>query len=214
MQGQRMSEQAPRPGLRLRRGSSADFDPVSALHAAVAAEGTWIGAEAPVEWTPERRQAWCRTADDEQHGAWFLAEDDAAEDDAADSAGGDAARLVGYLAVTRSGREHAEFGMMVAAGHRGRGIGGGLLDAAVAWCRDAAVSKLSCQVWPHNGGALALYRSRGFLVEGRLRRHWRRRNGQLWDAVVMGLVLDQHSPGSGLADAELLRPTGADPTPT
>jgi ribosomal protein S18 acetylase RimI-like enzyme len=95
--------------------------------------------------------------------------------------------------------------MAVAAPHRGLGVGGALLDAAIAWCRDAALSKISCQVWPPNGAALALYRSRGFLVEGRLRRHWRRRNGELWDAIVMGLVLDEHSPGFGLADAGVIR---------
>lgn len=161
------------------------------MYSAVAAEGLWIGGEAPVEWTLERRQTWHRTADDEDCGAWFLAEDDGAH-------------LVGYLSIFRRGAEHAEFGMAVEAAHRGQGIGGRLLDAAIAWCRAASVSKLSCQVWPHNGGALALYRSRGFLVEGRLRRHWRRRDGQLWDVVVMGLVLDQYSPGSGLSDAELL----------
>ncbi len=152
-------------------------------------EGLWIAAEAPVDWTSQRSAAWGRTADDEGLGAWFLATDDAAQ-------------LVGYLTVTRAGVEHAEFGMAVSAAHRGLGVGGALLDAAVAWCRAAALSKINCQVWPHNGAALALYRSRGFLIEGRLRRHWRRGNGQLWDAIMMGLVLDEHSPGSGLADAE------------
>jgi RimJ/RimL family protein N-acetyltransferase len=188
----RVSEQSSRLGYTVRRGTSADFDAVSTLYSAVAAEGLWIGAESPVEWSPQRREAWCRTADEEDRGAWFLAEDDAAQ-------------LLGYLTVFRSGAEHAEFAMAVAAAHRGRGIGGGLLDAAVAWCRTATVSKVSCQAWPHNGGALGLYRSRGFVIEGRLRRHWRRSNGQLWDAVVMGLVLDDRSPGSGLADSELLR---------
>jgi ribosomal protein S18 acetylase RimI-like enzyme len=95
--------------------------------------------------------------------------------------------------------------MAVAAARRGLGVGGALLDTAVAWCRSMALSKISCQVWPHNGAALALYRSRGFLIEGRLRRHWRRRNGQLWDTITMGLVLDEYSPGSGLADAEVIR---------
>jgi RimJ/RimL family protein N-acetyltransferase len=51
-------------------------------------------------------------------------------------------------------------------------------------------------VWPHNGAALRLYERTGFVVEGRLRRHWRRRNGELWDALLMGLVLDTSSPGS------------------
>jgi RimJ/RimL family protein N-acetyltransferase len=44
-------------------------------------------------------------------------------------------------------------------------------------------------VWPHNDRAIALYEKLGFVEEGRLRRHYRRRNGELWDAVVMGLVL-------------------------
>jgi len=187
-----VGEQAPGFGFSVRRGSSIDFDAVSALRSAVAAEGLWIGAEAPVEWTTQRREAWCRTADDEDHGAWFLANDDTAQ-------------LVGYLLVTRAGAERADLSMAVATAHRGCGVGGALLDAAVAWCRAAALSKISCQVWPHNGAALALYRSRGFLIEGRLRRHWRRRNGQLWDTITMGLVLDEYSPGSGLADAEVIR---------
>jgi RimJ/RimL family protein N-acetyltransferase len=184
-----MARQTPGPGFRVRRGSSGDFDLVSTLYTAVAAEGLWIGGELPVVWTSQRREEWCRVADDDERGAWFLAE-------------GDAGELLGYLSVRRGGDEHADFAMAVAASHRGRGIGGGLLDAMVAWCRAASVSKINCQVWPHNGGALALYRSRGFVIEGRLRRHWRRRNGQLWDAVVMGLVFDEHSPGSGLADAQ------------
>ena len=187
-----MGEQARGRGFSVRRGSSIDFDAVSALYSAVAAEGLWIGAEAPVEWTPQRREAWCRAADEEDRGGWFVADDDAAQ-------------LVGYLAVVRAGAERADFSMAVAAAHRGHGVGGALLDAAVGWCRTAALSKISCQVWPHNGAALALYRSRDFNIEGRLRRHWRRRNGQLWDTIAMGLVLDELSPGSGLADAEVIR---------
>jgi RimJ/RimL family protein N-acetyltransferase len=173
----------------VRRGTSADFDAVRALHSAVAAEGLWLGSEAPVEWTPERIESWRCTADDESLGAWFLAEE---------------ADAIGYLALTRSRGGPADFAMAVVAAHRGRGVGGALLDASVAWCRERSVAKLACQVWPHNGGAIALYRSRGFAVEGRLRRNWRRRNGELWDAVVMGLVLDEDAPGSGLADAGAL----------
>ena len=44
--------------------------------------------------------------------------------------------------------------------------------------------------------ALALYRKFGFVEEARLRRHYRQRNGQLWDGVGMGLILDWESPGS------------------
>ena len=63
-----------------------------------------------------------------------------------------------------------------------------------------AVHKVTLTVWPHNGRAIALYRKFGFEVEGRLVRHHRRRNGELWDVLSMGVVLDTSSSGSGLDD--------------
>ena len=46
-----------------------------------------------------------------------------------------------------------------------------------------------------NTRAIGLYEKLGFVVEGRYRRHWRRRDGSLWDSLLMGLVLDETSPG-------------------
>ncbi len=86
--------------------------------------------------------------------------------------------------------------MGVADGWRGRGIGSLLMEQAVAWSRDQGAHKISLEVWPHNTGARALYEKFGFVAEGRLRRHWRRANGELWDSIPMGLVLDETSPGS------------------
>jgi RimJ/RimL family protein N-acetyltransferase len=40
----------------------------------------------------------------------------------------------------------------------------------------------------------------GFVEEGYLRRHYRRRNGQLCDAVMMALVLDETSSGPTFDD--------------
>jgi nitric oxide reductase subunit B len=43
--------------------------------------------------------------------------------------------------------------------------------------------------------------SRGFVIEGRLVRHYRRRQtNELWDSVIMSLVLDHTSPGSPYGD--------------
>jgi ribosomal protein S18 acetylase RimI-like enzyme len=95
-------------------------------------------------------------------------------------------------------------GMMVAREHRRQGIGGRLLDESLRWARERGLHKVDLEVWPHNAAAIALYRSRGFAVEGRLRRHYRRANGQLWDSVPMGLVLDTQSPGSSHPDADNL----------
>jgi ribosomal protein S18 acetylase RimI-like enzyme len=97
--------------------------------------------------------------------------------------------LAGVLGIEVQGYGVAEFGMMVAADRRRTGIGSALLDAAIEWARGAGAHKVALQVWPDNEAAVALYRKFGFVEEGRLLRHYRRRNGELWDAVVMGLQL-------------------------
>jgi RimJ/RimL family protein N-acetyltransferase len=61
---------------------------------------------------------------------------------------------------------------------------------AVTRARTAGAHKIALQVWPHNAAALALYERFGFRREGYLTGHYRRRSGELWDAVVMGLRLD------------------------
>ena len=124
-------------------------------------------------------RAGCRHAD----GATFLAELDGV--------------LVGLLGVTLA-RGRADFGMMVRSGHRGRGIGSALTGACVAWCREHGAHKVTLEVWPHNERAIALSRTFGFREEGRFLRHHRRRNGELWDSIPMGLVLDTTSPDATL----------------
>jgi ribosomal protein S18 acetylase RimI-like enzyme len=111
--------------------------------------------------------------------------------------------VVGSLSL-RVHHDVGSLGMMVARHHRRQGIGGRLLDESLRWARERGLHKVDLQVWPHNAAAIALYRSRGFTVEGRLRRHYRRASGELWDSVIMGLVLDTHSPGSPYPDAQNL----------
>ncbi len=103
--------------------------------------------------------------------------------------------------------------MMVARERRGQGIGGRLLDDSLRWGRESGLHKVDLGVWPHNAAAIALYRSRGFTVEGRLRRHFRRANGELWDVVTMGIVLDTQSPGSSYPDAEISVGAGSGDVP-
>jgi RimJ/RimL family protein N-acetyltransferase len=150
-----------------------DLDALVDLYAAVAEEGRWIGAEAPVDKVERRaRFEGSIRRDDAQ---MLVAEDDG--------------HIVGELAIEVAGYGVADFGMMVAADARGRGVGSALLSAAIDWARQAGAHKVALQVWPHNEAAIALYRKFGFEQEGRLRRHYRRRNGELWDAVIMGLLL-------------------------
>lgn len=158
----------------MRPATVEDLDAIVDLYAAVAEEGRWIGAEAPVDKIERRTKFESSIRRDDAQ--FFVAED-----------GG---HITGELGIEVAGYGVADFGMMVAADARGAGVGSALLSAAVDWARGAGAHKVALQVWPHNEAAIALYRRFGFEHEGVLRRHYRRRNGELWDAVMMGLPLD------------------------
>lgn len=93
----------------------------------------------------------------------------------------DRGRLVGHVTVQREGHpvtHHvASLSIAVAADARGRGIGRRLMDEAIAWAARAGVEKLVLSVYPHNEAAIGLYRSLGFVEEGRLARHSRKSYG-------------------------------------
>jgi ribosomal protein S18 acetylase RimI-like enzyme len=163
----------PRAAVTVRRATEADLDAMVALYAAVAEEGRWIAAEPPVDRDHRRR----RFAEDlgADHVVSLVAD-----------AGGE---LVGLLHLYLAGYGVADLGMLVADGWRRRGVGSALLRAAIDRARHAGAHKIALQVWPHNQAAIALYERFGFRHEGRLRRHYRRRSGELWDAIVMGLPL-------------------------
>jgi RimJ/RimL family protein N-acetyltransferase len=97
--------------------------------------------------------------------------------------------FVGSLHIFGNRFGVGEFGMGVARPWRGRGVGSALLTAAIEKARGDGLHKLSLEVFPHNEAAIALYRRFGFLEEGRRVKHYRRANGELWDSIVMGLLL-------------------------
>jgi len=165
----------------VRPATAGDVDALVELYAAVAAEGRWIAGEVPID-RDRRRARWAEMLE-RSDAATFVA----------DAAG----QLVGQLGIELARYGVADLGMLVAEGWRGRGVGSALMEAAIGWARDAGAHKIALQVWPHNQAAIALYEKFGFQREGYLRRHYRRRSGELWDAVVMGLLLPEPGPGSG-----------------
>lgn len=100
-----------------------------------------------------------------------------------------AGELVGSLHVEVHRFGVGELGMAVARPWRGRGVGSALVAAAIARARGEGLHKLSLEVFPHNEAAIALYRKFGFVEEGRRVKHYRRASGELWDSIVMGLLL-------------------------
>lgn len=165
--------------LGIRPATPQDFDIWFALYDEVAAEGRWIGGEHPTD-REMRRQNFER----------YLGSDEAVM-----LLGEVRGELVGNVGVELR-RGVAEFGMLVEASWRGRGVGSKLLQACIDWAREHGAHKVSLEVWPNNHAAIALYRKFGFEQEAVRRRHYRRRNGELWDALIMGLILDWDSPAS------------------
>ena len=170
--------------LGVRRARREDVDALVELFVAVVDEERWLGAEPPVD-PAAQRERFLEHVDGSAKGASVVAV--AGEE------------IVGHARVDLAPYNVTGLWMMVAAPWRGRGVGGALVDAIVEASRELGAHKVALQVWPHNQAARRLYRRHGFVEEGLLRRHYRRRNGELWDAVVMGLVLDETSPGCPLS---------------
>jgi RimJ/RimL family protein N-acetyltransferase len=159
----------------VRRARPEDVDGSLGLLEAIAEERKYILTEPPIDRERRRQRQLEMLQSDETQ--LFVAE-----------ANGE---IVGELsAFRRATTGPATIGMGVAAAWRGRGVGTALMQACLDWAREAGVHKLSLEVFPWNEGAIALYRKFGFVEEGRLRRHYRRRSGELWDVLVMGLVLE------------------------
>lgn len=153
----------------IRPAQAADARALAELFAAVAAERDGIASEPPVD-IKERAALFARSA----AGSTVASAD---------------GRVIGMLHVEVSRHGFGELGMLVDRGWRGRGVGTALVAAAADWARGQGLHKLSLEVFAHNTAAIALYRKAGFTEEGRRVKQYRRANGELWDSIVMGLVL-------------------------
>jgi RimJ/RimL family protein N-acetyltransferase len=162
----------------LRLAEAGDFHAYFDAFEAVAAEGRWMGAEAPLD-RDARRAAFDRAVEGD-NSVLYLAE-----------AGGS---IVGSIYASVSGGV-VDLGMFVVSGQRGGGIGSALLEAVIDWARRQGAHKVSLAVWPTNYPAIGLYARYGFRLEGTRRRHYRRRSGAVWDATWMGLILDHDTAG-------------------
>jgi predicted acetyltransferase len=175
-----------RDGVELLAGTAAHARAVMQLRDDVGREGRWIGTEGGGD-IDLMAQRYLEQLQDESR-RWFVVVD-----------GDD---VIGAIYIQD---EHgiAELMMMIASGFRGRGLGRQMLDAAVEWAEQRGCRKISLEVWPHNEPARRLYLAAGFQDEGRLRRQWPRRNGEVWDSILMVKVLDTTSPGSPWPDARV-----------
>nr|WP_290666156.1 GNAT family protein [Ardenticatena sp.] len=169
---------------RLRTIREADAADVLRLVQAVATEEVFIGVEAnTLPRSVEEERRFIRAALNTPRRLFM----------GADVKG----RIVGTLSLSpgQFGRKDAHLatlGIVLAPRYRGVGLGGAMLDAAIEWARTKAFEKIQLEVFATNERAIALYRRKGFVEEGRRRRAYKLR-GEYVDGVLMGLWIgDEH----------------------
>jgi RimJ/RimL family protein N-acetyltransferase len=98
--------------------------------------------------------------------------------------------IVTFTAGDRPRHRHAgEFGVSVRRSAWGRQIGSLMLDTLVAWAQSGSlITKINLRVRTDHARAIALYKRKGFAIEGTLTRAVRI-NAQYFDQFWMGLEL-------------------------
>ena len=161
----------------LRLAEAVDAEALIAHVNAVGAEGIYILTER-VEKTRDEEREWFRGLDG-RTGILLVATVEG--------------RLVGSMDLHRGrptkSAHVGELGIAVARAFRRAGIGRALLDEGIGWARSVGIRKVFLGVFGSNQPAIALYRSLGFVEEGRLRGQVRLPGG-LDDLVLMSRWLD------------------------
>ncbi|MBS1887223.1 MAG: GNAT family N-acetyltransferase [Actinobacteria bacterium] len=150
----------------------------------VVVEEDWLALEPPM--TAAELAAGLRTRLDEGQKLLALEDDDGA------SAG--EGPLVGLINLRPTRIDGVwSIGLWILPGHRGKGAGRLLVDAAIE-ARPPGVHKIELEVWPENEAAIRLYERAGFQREGLRRDHYRRRDGRLRSSVIMARLFPDGTP--------------------
>jgi ribosomal-protein-alanine N-acetyltransferase len=134
----------------------ADIDGIIDVVASVAAEERYIGTELPIDGI---------VATIERPDTLYL-----------NARSGE--RIIGHLGLYSTWPGLLGLGMAVVKDWRSQGVGEALLIDAIEWARQSSAHKISLEVFSHNTAAIAPYEKHGFVREGLLHRHIRRKNGE------------------------------------
>jgi len=94
--------------------------------------------------------------------------------------------VVGFAVVARVAEVAEIESIAVAKKARRRGVAKALCVDCMAWARDVGATQMELEVRESNVGARSLYRSMGFVEQGRRRGYYQ---APVEDAVLMGVVL-------------------------
>lgn len=103
-------------------------------------------------------------------------------------------RIVGNLNFSGGPRQRTahvgEFGVSVLGEYWGNGIGEELIRYLINWSKNTGmIRKINLRVRSDNARGISLYKKLGFLEEGLVKRDFMI-NGDFYDSVIMGLLID------------------------
>jgi [ribosomal protein S18]-alanine N-acetyltransferase len=152
------------PNWLIRAATPADLDAILAIEQASAEAPHWSHSQWLAALTPDQETAPMR--------AVF----------AAKGVGG----IVGFAVASRVGELAELESVVVSEPARRKGIGKALCQRVMDWSRNAGASDVELEVRASSEGALALYRSLGFVEQARRREYYR---NPTEDAVLMAARL-------------------------
>ncbi|MBX4263092.1 GNAT family N-acetyltransferase [Clostridium estertheticum] len=88
-------------------------------------------------------------------------------------------------------RHKAEFGLCISKEYWGYGIGKILLQKVMMWAATVEIKKISLTVVQTNTKAIQLYKKYGFIEEGLLIKDRIHKDGNYYNTVMMGKLLDK-----------------------
>ncbi|WP_316572598.1 GNAT family N-acetyltransferase [Neobacillus sp. YIM B06451] len=143
----------------IRPGALADAEGTFLVLKAVIAEGGYL-MTAPEEFnqTIDQHKEWIKKLTNSEREALFVAERD-----------GKIAGFIMFQSPDRKRLSHTgTFGIMISKEHRDQGLGKLLLKTLLDWAeKNPLIEKVSLAVFSTNERAIALYKSFGFIKEGR-----------------------------------------------
>jgi ribosomal-protein-alanine N-acetyltransferase len=151
-------------GWLIRRASPADLEAIRAIEQASAGAPQWSHPQWLAALIPNQNTSPMRAA--------FVAEWKGC--------------IVGFAVASRAGELAELESVVVAESARRNGIGKALCLQAMDWSRNIGAIELELEVRASSDGALALYRSLGFVEQARRREYYR---NPTEDAVLMAATL-------------------------
>lgn len=110
------------------------------------------------------------------------------------AAHGGADEIIGFALARIAADECELLSLGVAAEHRGRGVGGMLLQAAMAWARARDAGQFFLEVAEDNAVALRLYTAHGLRQVGRRPDYYELKGGGFAAALTMRRPLEDMAP--------------------